>query len=204
MAIATKTPSTEVLLATEGRAPHGDTLLSMLDPPYCFDIVRKSPFPGGDKSARPLKRSRISVDLGILEDVQGSSMAEDEIHGYTRQEVSASSSADACASGGGRREAVIPPTEQPILGHSPSPIEERERLGTEDERIREHEENQSMQEQDQNVRAIRVTRPRDEFTCQYIEPLSVNDLVEHLARAKKMDEETRIHPLSSQESDRSY
>ena len=197
VAIATKTPSTEVLLATEGRVPHSDTLLSMLDPPYCFDIVRRSPFPGSDRSARPSKRGRISVDLGILEDVHGGSMAEDQQR-YTGQEGSHSSSATACVSGDSCGD-MPPPIEPSIRRHAPSPIEEREMLGREDERAKESEERQSMESHDQNVRAIRINRPRDELACQYYEPLTAHDLVEQLAKSKKMKRQgfTLYQPVDS-------
>ena len=57
VAIATKCHSTEILLASEGRVPHGDTTLIILKPPYCFDIVKRSTLPGGERGAKPAKHS---------------------------------------------------------------------------------------------------------------------------------------------------
>ena len=43
-----------------------------------------------------------------------------------------------------------------------------------------------MLEHDMNVRAIKISRPRESLVCQYTEPLHVHAFLEQLARAKKM------------------
>ena len=115
IALAMKCQSTEIVLATEGLVPHSEMVLGALDPPYCFEIMRRTNLPQSSKGGKPSKRPKISVDLGRLEAASSTSLTGKGLVDEDRQSSSLSGLA-ASASGS----AIGPP-------HQYTPMAERER-----------------------------------------------------------------------------
>ena len=93
VALALTWPSTEVSLTMDGCILPLACPLRCVDPPYCFDVMRKAPIPCPVKPVRA-RAQKVVVDLGVIhpsEQMDSAFLLDEE-----RQEGQASSSGDRC------------------------------------------------------------------------------------------------------------
>ena len=137
--------------------------LGQLDPPYQFEIARKTTIPHQSKKMKG-EPQRISVDIGRVTPLPDEGL---DHEGHEKPEMPldgtlAGNGSSASSSG------LPPPT------------------GSAAEANLAHLENQQMSEEDSDTKCAVIVRARGQMECQYRAPLVCADLVRHFAMTKKM------------------